>query len=156
MKAVLNQLASALTKRGETLAVAESVTSGNVQAMLSLSENATQFFQGGIVVYNLGQKTRQLDIDPIIALNNNCVSARIARDMALHVAQSFCADWGIAITGYAAPVPELKIKNLFAWYAIAHKGEVIIEKLITSKQMSVLKVQQFYAGHLLNALVKVV
>lgn len=150
MTNVLNRIATALLKRGETLAVAESVTSGNIQALLSLAEDATRFFQGGVVAYNLGQKTRQLDIDPIVAQDANCVSQRIADNLALHVAQRFCADWGIAITGYAAPIPELGIEKLFAFYTVARKGKVVLSKKLSCRNLGIARVQQFYTRQILH------
>ena len=51
----LNEIRDRLTGNGESLAVAESVTSGHLQAALSSAENASHFYQGGITAYNLGQ-----------------------------------------------------------------------------------------------------
>ena len=51
----------------QTVAVAESVTSGHLQAALSLGQNARQFYQGGLTAYNLGQKSRHLLVEPIHA-----------------------------------------------------------------------------------------
>src|SRR5690242_7796876 len=63
-KNVLQNIADALVNRGETIALAESVTSGLLMVEMSLAKNATSFFQGGITAYNIGQKTRQLSVDP--------------------------------------------------------------------------------------------
>lgn len=50
----LKSIQKQLVNRKETLAVVESVTAGSLQAAFSLAENATEFFQGGLTVYNIG------------------------------------------------------------------------------------------------------
>lgn len=139
----------------ETLAVAESVTSGHLQAALSLANNARKFFQGGITTYNLGQKSRHLHLDPIHAEACNCVSEKIAHQMAVHACLLFSSDWGIGITGYAAPVPECGITTLFAFYAISYRGNVILSKRIASEKKSVVDVQQNYVNILLSDFSKI-
>jgi len=133
----------------ETLSVAESVTSGHLQAAISLANNARKFFEGGITAYNLGQKSRHLHLNPIHAEANNCVSERIAHEMAVNVCKLFSSDWGIGITGYAAPVPECDITTLFAFYAISYRGNVLRSKRITCKKKQVHIVQEFYVNTIL-------
>ena len=58
-----------LIKKKNTIAVAESVTAGNLQAVFSLAKDATAFFQGGITAYNIGQKCRHLLVEPTHAIN---------------------------------------------------------------------------------------
>lgn len=147
----LDIIAKHLVKRGETLAVAESVTSGNLQAALSLATKATEFFQGGITAYNTGQKSRHLHVDPITADRTNCVSEDIARSMAQGACKLFSSNWGIAVTGYAAPVPALKVKNeLFAWYSIAYNNQVVITKKIVTERMTMKNVQTFFVRSILS------
>jgi PncC family amidohydrolase len=67
----------------ETIAVAESVTSGHLQAALSSGEEASKYFQGGLTAYNAGQKARHLNIEPIYADKVNCVADKIASAMAI-------------------------------------------------------------------------
>src|SRR5688572_182489 len=103
---VINDIARLLLRKKQTIAVAESVTSGNIQAALSRAENAAQFFQGGMTVYNMGQKCRQLNVDPVHAESCNSVSQRVADQLSLNINISFLSHYGIGITGYAAPFPE--------------------------------------------------
>lgn len=120
-----NLITDQLLTREETVAVAESVTAGSIAWYLSQATNATSFFQGGITVYNLGQKTRHLGIDPIYAEKVNSVSELISQQMAVEVSKNFCSQWGIGITGYAAPVPELNVKICYAWYSISYRQEAV-------------------------------
>jgi PncC family amidohydrolase len=146
----LNHIKQYLLAHRETLAVAESVTSGQLQAALSLADEATRFYQGGITAYNLGQKSRHLKIDPIEGEACNCVSEQVALQMARHVCGLFSSNWGIGITGYAAPVPELKIKTLYAYYAFSHNGKKAYSKKITAPAMSIPKARQYFVTAILK------
>ena len=139
-----------LLRHRQTLSVTESVTSGHLQAALSLAENAACFFQGGLTVYNLGQKARQLGIDSIKALVCNCVSEDISRHMALSVAAQFSSDYGISVTGYASPVPEKNITDLFAYYAFACRGVVFASGKLCAAHADALQVQLFYVDTILQ------
>lgn len=121
----IRALRNELQRTGLTIAVAESVTGGFIQAALSTAEDARLFFQGGITAYNLGQKCRHLAVNPVEAEEKNSVSKEIAQQMALEVCSLFCAGLGVAITGYAAPVPELGIRKPFAWFALAGQGKIL-------------------------------
>lgn len=58
--------------------------------------------------------------------------------------------WGIGIVGYAAPVPELKVYRLFAFYVFSRKGENMWVKKMERKKMNIKKVQEYYASVLLK------
>ena len=147
---VINEVKDILLTREQTLSVAESVTAGYLQAAIASAENAAKFFQGGITVYNLGQKARHLLIEPIHAEQCNCVSEKIAMQMATEVSQMFTSDWAIAITGYAAPVPELSIHKLFAFYAISFRKKILEVKEIEAVTEHPMKVQLFYVNNILK------
>lgn len=132
---VVNTIKDILSERKHTIAVAESVTAGHLQAALSSAIEASHFFQGGITAYNLGQKCRHLQVDPITAEGCDCVSEEVAGTMALHVNGMFTSQYSIAITGYAAKMPEKGLNELFAWYAIAFNNRLIrTEKISTGKE----------------------
>jgi nicotinamide mononucleotide (NMN) deamidase PncC len=74
-------------------------------------------------------------MDPILAESCNCVDERVARTMAVRVADLFVSDYGVAITGYASKMPEKGLNDLYAWFAIAVNGQVILcEKLTTQTE----------------------
>ncbi len=146
----INSISDILKQKYETLAVAESVTAGQLQVAFSLAEGATQIFQGGITAYNIGQKSRHLLIDPIHAGNHNCVSEKVADQMAAQVVALFSADWGISITGYASPVPEQNIHDLFAHYAIYYRNKCVKHERITSPNNDVLTVRLHFANTVLR------
>lgn len=148
----LEYIGKTLKKKKETIAAAESVTSGLLQFALSAITDASQFFQGGLTVYNLGQKYKHLLVEPIHAQMVNCVSQRVATEMAMGISQLFSSDWGIGITGYASPVPESGNK-LFAYYSIVHKKKVKgYGKIISGKAMPA-QIQVQYVNAIISKLV---
>jgi PncC family amidohydrolase len=132
---VLENIKAILTEAKKTVSVAESVTAGHLQAALSSAIEASRFFQGGITTYNLGQKCRHLQVDPINAAENDCVAKEVACTMARNVTALFTSHYGIAITGYASKMPEKGLNHLFAYFAIADRDTVVLcEKITTGKK----------------------
>ena len=149
---VIEEIKNILISRGQTIAVAESLTSGHLQVALASAENASKFFQGGITAYNLGQKARHLKIEPIHAENCNCVSEKVASEMALNVIDLFSTDWSIGITGYAAPVPECSVEMPFAYYAICLHDKVLRINKIESDEKDPMQVQIKFVNMVLSDL----
>lgn len=147
---IINEIKEQLCKNNQTVAVAESVTAGYLQAALASAERASFFFQGGITAYNLGQKARHLNIEPIHAERCNCVSEQVVTEMAIHITKLFSSDWGIAISGYAAPVPECSVDEPFAFYAITFQNKLVQVKKISSQKSDSIKVQLFYVNKILG------
>lgn len=105
-----------------TLAAAESLTSGHVQALIGAVSGASDYFRGGITAYTLEQKVRHLGVDRAAAVAVNCVSEDIARQMARGACALFGSDAAVATTGYAEPSAEQGIAAPFAFWALAHRG----------------------------------
>ena len=152
-KAKGNRIRKYFLANHETVSIAESVTSGLLQLAFSTIADAESFFQGGITTYNIGQKYKHLQVEPIHAKSCNCVSALIAEQMAVHVCELFSSDWGIGITGYATPVRDSGNK-LFCYYAICHKGRIISADKIDGKKQPPLKVQETYADSVIEKFVE--
>ena len=148
---IIQSIGNILIERQQSIAVAESVTSGNIQLELSTATDASKFFQGGITAYNLGQKTRHLHVDPISATACNCVAEHVDNEMALGVCRLFISDWGLSITGYASKVPESD-NDLFAYYAIAYAGKIMQSGKIEPPDGKPAEIQSFYAKELLKEL----
>jgi len=106
-----------------TLSVAESLTSGNLQALIGAISGASDFFLGGITAYTLDQKVRHLGVDRASAVAVDCVSDAIARQMARGACALFGSDVGLATTGYAEPSPAAGVTSPFACWAIARRAQ---------------------------------
>jgi nicotinamide-nucleotide amidase len=110
-----------LARPALTLAVAESLTAGHVQAQVTAVSGASDFFLGGITAYSLDQKVKLLGVNRAHARKAACVSQRVAAEMALGVTKLFGSDLGVATTGYAESSPAAGIKAPMAWWAICHR-----------------------------------
>jgi nicotinamide-nucleotide amidase len=104
-----------------TLAVAESVTCGHLQAAIGALSGASEFFLGGLTAYTIAQKVRHLGVDRVLAEQVNAVSAEIAGQMARGACAFFGSDLALATTGYAEPAPERGVAHPFAFWALAHR-----------------------------------
>ena len=144
-----------MIEQEETISVAESVTSGLLQTAIASAENASLFFQGGITAYNLAQKFRHLQVEPIHAQNVNSVSDKVAIEMCLNCARLFTSQWAIAITGYASPVEEGDFK-LFAYYAVSKNGKILEHQLLESNRKPGIETQIYYTNEVLQRLSELV
>ena len=104
-----------------TLAVAESLTAGHVQAQVASVAGASEYFLGGVTAYSLEEKVKLLGVNRAHAKAVDCVSQRVAVEMAAGAAQLFNADLTVATTGYAEPAPKQKVKVPHAWWALCHR-----------------------------------
>ncbi len=104
-----------------TLAAAESMTCGRVQARIGEMSGASDYFLGGITAYTLDEKVRHLGVSRTEARRAKCVSAGIVEQMAQGVCALFRSDIGVATTGYAEPSPDDDVTSPFAWWAVAHR-----------------------------------
>jgi nicotinamide-nucleotide amidase len=104
-----------------TVAVAESLTCGLLQARIGAISGASEFFLGGVTAYSLDQKVRHLGVDRAAAEAVNSVSAAVAEQMARGACTLFGADIAAATTGYAEASPEWKVSVPFAWWGLARR-----------------------------------
>jgi nicotinamide-nucleotide amidase len=84
-----------------TVAVAESLTSGNLAGRLGAAPNASDWFAGGVVAYTTTVKVHVLGVDP-----GPVVTARCARQMARGVLDLTRTDYAVALTGVGGPDPD--------------------------------------------------
>jgi nicotinamide-nucleotide amidase len=104
-----------------TLAVAESLTAGQLQAQVAAVSGASNYFLGGVTAYSLEQKVKLLGVNRAHAKRVDCVSQRVAVEMAHGVMQLFGADLAAATTGYAEPARAAGVKSPMAWWAICQR-----------------------------------
>ena len=118
------------------LAVAESMTGGRVQALVTGISGASEFFLGGLTAYSLEQKVNLLGVDRAHAAAVNCVSARVAEEMAAGACRLFKADLAVATTGYAEPARAWGVIEPFAWVAVAATaGAGGVPRLVCSQRI---------------------
>lgn len=103
---------------GLTIAVAESLTSGWLQAMLAAESGASGYFRGGVTAYALDVKAGLLGVDADEVGRTAGVSRRVAEEMARGACRLFGSDLGVATTGWAERSPADGVTVPFAWWAL--------------------------------------
>lgn len=151
------QLKKLLSKKPQlTLAAAESLTGGNVQALITSVSGASDYFLGGITAYTLEEKARHLGVTRAHARKVNSVSQQVAVEMAVGACQLFRADLAVSTTGYAEPSTKHRVKEPMAWWAIAHakRGKfAVISGTVELPGANRLEAQQRVAENVVGMLV---
>jgi nicotinamide-nucleotide amidase len=93
----------ALFDRGETVAVAESLTGGALSAALSERPGASTTFRGGLVVYATDLKESIAGVPGPLLDASGPVAADTAAALAAGARERLDATWGLAVTGVAGP-----------------------------------------------------
>ena len=112
-------LIAALAARGQTVAVAESLTGGLVVARLVDVPGASAVVRGGIVADATELKTTLLGVDPDLLARVGAVDPHVAVQMAEGVRERLAATWGVATTGVAGPDPQDGVVPGTAYVAVA-------------------------------------
>lgn len=95
-----------LAERGQTLAVAESLTGGLVAAELTSVPGASKVFRGSVTAYATTLKRDVLGVDGALLAECGAVDPQVASQMAAGARDVMGADWGLATTGVAGPDPQ--------------------------------------------------
>ncbi|MCU1496959.1 MAG: hypothetical protein JWM47_912 [Acidimicrobiales bacterium] len=100
-EALAQRLGELLSGRDLTIAVAESLTGGQLASELARATDASTWFRGGVVAYASEVKYDLLDVP-----RGPVVSQPAAAAMASSVAERLGADIGASVTGVGGPDPQ--------------------------------------------------
>ncbi|WP_030853397.1 CinA family protein [Streptomyces sp. NRRL S-475] len=106
MSSTATDVVRLLTVKGETLAVAESLTGGLVAAEVTSVPGASKVFRGSVTAYATDLKHDLLGVDATLLAARGAVDPQVAAEMAVGVRKALGTDWGIATTGVAGPDPQ--------------------------------------------------
>ncbi|MBS2965435.1 CinA family protein [Actinocrinis puniceicyclus] len=128
----LAELAEQLLARARylrlTIAVAESLTGGQLAAQLTAVPGASAVFRGSVTAYATDLKAAVLGVDAVLLDQMGAVHAEVARQMAAGVRRVCRADIGIATTGVAGPRPQDGQPVGTVFVAVADQGTVESEQ----------------------------
>ncbi len=105
-RALSREAIDLLRARGETVAVAESLTGGMLAAALTAVPGASAAFRGGVVSYATDLKAALLGVPAALLEHHGAVHPDVARAMADGVRSRLGATVGVATTGVAGPDPQ--------------------------------------------------
>jgi len=117
-------LVAVLTRRGLTIAVAESLTGGLLVAELIAVPGASVVVRGGVVAYATDLKAELLGVDADLLAASGPIHPDVARQMADGVRRRLGADIGIATTGVAGPDSQDGHAPGEVWLGFAIGGDV--------------------------------
>lgn len=130
------------TRRGRTIATAESLTAGLCAATIAEVPGASAVLRGGVIVYATELKHDLAGVGEETLRAHGPVAAETAAELAKGAARRCGADVGVALTGVAGPDPQdghpagevfiavydsargARVENLYAEYArLVNEGE---------------------------------
>ncbi|HTN59511.1 MAG TPA: CinA family protein [Protaetiibacter sp.] len=105
------RIVAELTRRGERVAVAESLTGGLLTSALVDVPGASAVVSGGVVAYATPLKSQLLGVDARLLAERGAIDAEVARQLAAGVRERLAidgraADHALATTGAAGPEPQ--------------------------------------------------
>lgn len=121
---LVERVAEVMKATDRSVAVAESLTGGQLAAALASGPGASTWFRGGIVAYNPEVKFRLLDVERGPVVTRAC-----AEQMARAVAELTGASITVAVTGVGGPDPEEGKPAGTVWLALCVEGSPRSERL---------------------------
>jgi len=129
-----------LSERGLTIAVAESLTGGQLVASLVDVPGASATVVGGVVAYNTAIKNSVLGVSAELLASRGAVDPEVARQMASGVRAALAidgrpADVGLSTTGVAGPDPQdgKPVGTVYLGLAIGDRVESVALSLSGSR-----------------------
>jgi nicotinamide-nucleotide amidase len=132
--ALAESILAELSRRGETLASAESLTGGMIGARLTDVPGSSESYLGGVISYATRLKATLAGVDRMTLAELGPVAERTAVEMARGVAERCNTDWGLATTGVAGPEPQDGHPVGQVFVAVSHlaSGALRVEELSLS------------------------
>jgi PncC family amidohydrolase len=131
-RALAQEVIDLLRARGDTIAVAESLTGGMLAAALTEIPGASAAFRGGVVAYATGLKAALLGVPAALLDRHGAVHPEVARAMADGVASRLSATVGAATTGVAGPDPQDGQPVGTVYIAVSAGGDTTVRSLALS------------------------
>ena len=118
-----------LLGRGQTLAVAESLTGGLLSAAFVAVPGVSRVFRGGLIVYSTDLKATLAGVDADLLAAKGPVDPDVALALARGARERCGADWGLATTGVAGPDPQDGVAVGTVYVAIAGPGTEAVRQV---------------------------
>ncbi|WP_033292368.1 CinA family protein [Amycolatopsis jejuensis] len=139
-------LVAILTRRGETVATAESLTAGLVCATLAGVPGASAVLRGGLVVYATELKTTLAGVDAQLLADHGAVHPEVAAQLATGARTRCGATWGLGLTGVAGPDPQDGVAPGTVYVALSGPGVDTVRELAEGGDRDTIRVASVRAA----------
>jgi len=126
-----------LEGRGQTLAVAESLTGGLLAAAIVDVPGASRVFRGGLVVYATDLKAAVAGVPMALLAAHGPVHPEVAAALAAGARTVCGADWGLGTTGVAGPDPQDGIPVGTVYVAVSGEREAVRRLDLTGSRAAI-------------------
>lgn len=123
IQGIAQQLVHTLSERGLTLAVAESITGGQVASSIVGISGASKVLDVGIVAYSNEAKSDILGVDEQVLERYGAVSEATAHAMAYGVREVLQSSLAVSTTGIAGPTGDGMCNEVGRYYIAVTDGE---------------------------------
>lgn len=128
------RIVAELARRGERIAVAESLTGGLLTAALVDVPGASAVVTGGVVAYATPMKAQLLGVDETLLAERGAIDEEVARQLAAGARERLAlegrpADRALATTGAAGPDPQDGHPPGTVWLGYADAAGTAAERL---------------------------
>lgn len=123
------EIVRVLTRAGDTVATAESLTGGLVAAALTDIPGSSNAFRGGVVAYATELKAQLLGVDAAMLSRHGPVHAPVAAAMAEGVRDLLGATIGVSTTGVAGPGPADGHPAGTVHVAVSLSGDTVVRSM---------------------------
>lgn len=131
-----------LSRRGLTIAVAESCTGGLISHRITNVPGSSRYFLMGTVAYSNEVKVERLGVDAALLEKVGAVSRDVALAMARGIRQAASSDIGAGVTGIAGPAGGTPEKPVGLVFIAAVTGEdVRVERHVFTGDRAAVKRQ---------------
>ncbi len=135
-----------LSKKVQTLSVAESCTGGYISHLITAIPGSSDFYKGSVTSYSNEMKEKVLGVQKISLEEYGAVSEQVATEMVKGVKALMKTDYAIATTGIAGPDGGSDEKPVgTVWIAVAGPGKIEAKKFIfvgNHRQRNILRSSQ--------------
>jgi len=131
-RALSREVIELLIARGETIAVAESLTGGMLAAALTAIPGASAAVRGGLVTYATDLKASLLGVPSPLLERHGAVHPAVATAMAEGARHRLAAAVGAATTGVAGPDPQDGQPVGTVYIAVSAGGRTTVQSLALS------------------------
>jgi nicotinamide-nucleotide amidase len=114
-----------LMEHGSTLSLAESLTGGLTQTLMTEIPGASAVFMGGVSAYSNAVKEKVLHVPQALIAEHSAVSGEVACAMASGARAVFDSGFALSLTGEAGPTPNTEAEVGTVWIGLSHAGSTL-------------------------------